>query len=149
MSKSTRLFWEELEVGSSLTTKSRTVTEADVVNFAGLSGDFNELHMSEEYAKNTAFGKRIAHGMLGLSIKSGLVQQLDLYEVVAFLGINWNFKAPIFLGDTVHVVQTIKSKRETKNPERGIVVIEAKLINQNGEVVQEGERTVMVKRKPS
>lgn len=149
MSKTTRLFWEELEVGSSLTTKSRTVTEADVVNFAGLSGDFNELHMSEGYARNTAFGKRIAHGMLGLSIKSGLVQQLDLYEVVAFLGITWNFKAPIFLGDTVHVVQTIKSKRETKNPERGIVVIEARLINQNGEVVQEGERTVMVKRKPS
>ena len=143
-------FYEDLEVGASYTTKGRTVTEADIVNFAGVSGDFNELHMSEEHAKKTPFGKRIAHGMLGLSITSGLVQQLNLYNdtLIAFLGLNWSFKGPILIGDTVHVVQTIKSKRETKNPERGIVVLEGKLINQRGEVVQEGERTVMVRRKP-
>ncbi|MFO8057704.1 MAG: MaoC/PaaZ C-terminal domain-containing protein [bacterium] len=141
------LFYEDLEEGASYVSKARTVTEADVVNFAGISGDFNELHMNDEHAKKTAFGKRIAHGMLGLSICSGLVQQLDLYNdtLVAFLGLNWSFKKPIFIGDTVHAVQTIKSKRETRNPARGIVVLETSLKNQDGEVVQEGERTVMIR----
>ena len=143
-------FYEDLEVGASYTTKSRTVTEADIVNFAGVTGDYNELHMSEEFAQKTPFGKRIAHGMLGLSMSMGLVQQLNLYQetVIAFLGLNWNFKGLILIGDTIHVVQAIKSKRETKNPERGIVVWEGKIINQRGEVVQEGERTLLVQRKP-
>ena len=143
------LFYEELTVGASYTTKARTVTEADIVNFAGLSGDYNELHMNEEHAKKTQFGKRIAHGLLGLAISSGMTQQLDLYNdtLIAFLGLTWSFKGPVFIGDTVHVVQTIKSKRETKKPGRGIVTLETKLINQNGEVVQEGERTVMVRMK--
>ena len=143
-------YYEELEVGKTYTTKGRTVTEADIVNFAGISGDYNELHMNDEYAKNTAFGKRIAHGLLGLTISSGMSQQLDIYNtsLIAFLGLTWNFKGPVFIGDTLHVEQSIKSKRETKNPERGIVVLEAKLINQRGEVVQIGERTVMVRRKP-
>jgi len=143
-------FYEDLEVGASYTTKSRTVTEADIVNFAGVTGDFNEIHMSEEFAQKTPFGKRIAHGMLGLSMSMGLVQQLNLYQetVIAFLGLTWNFKGPILIGDTIHVVQSIKSKRETKNPERGIVVWEGRIINQRGEVVQEGERTLLVMRKP-
>ena len=143
-------FYEDLEVGASYATKSRTVTEADIVNFAGVTGDFNELHLSEEYAKKTPFGKRIAHGALGLSISLGLAWQLNLYRetLIAFLGLNWNFKGPILIGDTIHLVQSIKSKRETKNPERGIVVLEGKLINQRGEVVQEGERTMMVRRRP-
>jgi len=143
-------FYEDLEVGACYTTKSRTVTEADIVNFAGVTGDFNEIHMSEEFAQKTPFGKRIAHGMLGLSMSMGLVQQLNLYQetVIAFLGLTWNFKGPILIGDTIHVVQSIKSKRETKNPERGIVVWEGKIVNQRGEVVQEGERTLMVMRKP-
>lgn len=142
-------FYEDLEVGATFTTKGRTVTDADVVNFAGVSGDFNELHTNEEYARRTNFGRRIAHGMLGMAISSGLTQQLDLYNdtLIAFLGITWSFKAPIFIGDTVHVVQSVKSKRETKNPERGIVVFESRLINQRGEVVQEGERTIMIRRK--
>jgi len=141
------LFFEELEEGATYTTKSRTVTEADIVNFAGVSGDFNELHLNEEHAKKTAFGKRIAHGMLGLAICSGLVQQLDLYNdtLIAFLGITWSFKGPIFIGDTVHAEQTIKSKRLTKKPGRGVLVLETRLINQRGEAVQEGERTVMVR----
>jgi len=141
------LFYEDLEEGATYSTKSRTVTEADIVNFAGISGDFNELHMNEEHARKTAFGKRIAHGMLGLAICSGLVQQLDLYNdtLVAFLGLNWGFKKPIFIGDTVYAEQTIKSKRLSKDPQRGIVVLETRLKNQDGEVVQEGERTVMIR----
>ncbi len=141
------LFYDDLEEGATYSTKSRTVTEADIVNFAGISGDFNELHMNEEHARSTVFGKRIAHGMLGLAICSGLVQQLDLYNdtLVAFLGLSWSFKKPIFIGDTVHAEQTIKDKRLSKNPERGIVAITTKLINQDGKVVQEGERTVMLR----
>ena len=89
--------------------------------------------------------------MLGLAICSGLVQQLDLYNdtLVAFLGITWSFKGPIFIGDTVHAEQTIKSKRLTKKPGRGVVVLETRLVNHRGGVVQEGERTVMVRTKDS
>jgi len=143
------LFYEDLEVGMSFTTKGRTVTEADIVNFAGISGDYNQLHLNEEYAKETQFKKRIAHGLLGLTISSGLTQQMDLYNdtLIAFLGLTWTFKGPVFIGDTVHVAQSIKEKRETRKPGRGIVVFESKLINQRGETVQEGERTIMIKMK--
>jgi acyl dehydratase len=145
------LFYEDLEVGASYKTKGRTVTEADIVNFAGVSGDFNELHLNDEFAKATQFKKRIAHGLLGLAISSGLTQQLDLYNdtLVAFLGLTWGFKGPIFIGDTIHVVQTIKSKRETKKPDRGIVTFAVQVINQRGEVAQDGERTLMIRRKTS
>jgi acyl dehydratase len=147
--KPTGLFYEDLEVGRTFKTKGRTVTETDIVNFAGISGDYNELHMNEEYAKNTQFKKRIAHGLLGLTISSGLTQAMDLYNdtLIAFLGLTWSFKAPIFIGDTVHVEQTIKEKRETKKPGRGIVTFETKLINQDGEVAQIGERSIMIRMK--
>lgn len=145
------LFYEDLAVGAVYKTKGRTVTEADIVNFAGVSGDFNELHLNEEFAKGTQFGKRIAHGLLGLAISSGLTQQLDLYNdtLVAFLGLTWSFKGPVFIGDTIHVVQTIKQKRETKKPDRGIVTFGVQVMNQRGEVAQEGERTLMIRRKSS
>ncbi len=141
------LYYEDLEVGSEYKTKGRTVTETDVVNFAGLSGDFNQLHTNAEYAAGTQFGKRIAHGMLGLTISTGLTQQLDLYNeaIIAFLGLTWRFTGPIFIGDTIHVVQTVKEKRLTKKPGRGVVTFGVELKNQKDEVVQAGERTVMLK----
>jgi acyl dehydratase len=143
------MFFEEFEVGQVFKSRGRTVTEADIVNFAGLSGDYNPLHTDEEFAKKTIFGKRIAHGMLGLTISTGLSQRLGILDdtIMAFLGLEWSFRAPIFIGDTVHLEQTVKSKRETSKPDRGIIVFESKLINQNGESVQEGSRTVMVRRK--
>ena len=143
------MFFEEFEVGQVFKSRGRTVTEADIVNFAGLSGDYNPLHTDEEFAKKTIFGKRIAHGMLGLTISTGLSQRLGILDdtIMAFLGLEWNFRAPIFIGDTVHLEQTVKSKRETSKPDRGIIVFECKLINQNGEPAQEGTRTVMVRRK--
>jgi len=143
------LYYDDLDEGTSWTTKGRTITEADIINFAGFSGDYNELHTNVEYANNTAFGKRIAHGMLGLAVSTGLTQQPDLYNqaIIAFLGLDWKFTGPIFIGDTIHVVQSVKSKRETKKPGRGIVVFESKVINQRGEVVQQGERTIMLKMK--
>jgi len=143
------LYFEEFEVGQLFKSRGRTVTEADIVNFAGLSGDYNPLHTDEEFAKKTIFGKRIAHGMLGLTISTGLSQRLGILDdtIMAFLGLEWNFKAPVFIGDTLYLEQTVKSKRETSKPDRGIIVFEAKLFNQKGEIVQEGTRSVMVRRK--
>lgn len=143
------LYFEEFEVGQLFKSRGRTVTEADIVNFAGLSGDYNPLHTDEEFAKKTIFGKRIAHGMLGLTISTGLSQRLGILDdtIMAFLGLEWNFKAPVFIGDTLHLEQSVKSKRETSKADRGIIVFEAKLVNQKGEIVQEGTRSVMVRRK--
>lgn len=147
-------YFEDFEVGEIFVSPGRTVTEADVVNFAGLSADYNPLHVDAEYAKNSIFGERIAHGLLGLIIASGLFTRtalnLTLRETgLVLLGINnWKFTGPIRIGDTVHLEVEIADKRETKNPERGIIAFKRKLINQKGEVVQEGEMPMLVRRRP-
>jgi len=143
------MYYDEFNVGDEFVSPARTVTETDIVNFAGLSGDFNQLHTDEEFGKKTQFGKRIAHGLLGLAISSGLTQRTGITDgtVVAFLGLEWNFKGPIFIGDTIHVVQKILSMRETKKPDRGIIAFQTTVINQDGAVVQEGVRNVMIARK--
>ena len=132
-------------------TRSRTITEADVVAFAGLSGDFNPLHTDEEFAKKTMFGTRIAHGLLGLSIASGLINQMGIAEgtVMAFLGMTWNFKGALKFGDTITVRQRVADRRETSRQDRGILRMAISVINQHGEVVQEGEHTLMIKRRGS
>ena len=142
-------YWEDFDPGMRFVTRARTVTEADIVNFAGISGDWNPLHVDVEHAKAGPFGERIAHGMLGLTIASGLMQSLELYPdtLVAFLGLTWRFRGPIKIGDTIHVEQTIAEKKETKNPERGILSIATQVVNQKGEAVQEGERQVMILRR--
>lgn len=145
------LYWDEFEIGQKFKTVGRTITEADIVAFAGVSGDYNVLHMDEEYCKTTMFGSRIAHGLLGLSIYTGLFHATGITEgtVMAFLGVNWSFKKPIKIGDTISCEQEVVFKRETKKIDRGIVTFKARVINQRGEVVQEGERTVMVAKKPA
>jgi len=143
------LYYEDYHVGQEFVTKSRTVTEADVVNFAALSWDTNALHTDAEFAKKTPFGERIAHGMLGIVIHSELSQTLGIMEgtLVAFLGITWSFLLPIKIGDTVHVVQRVKEMRETSKADRGLVTFEKELINQRGETVQRGTTTVLLARK--
>ena len=143
-------YWDDFEVGTRYVTRSRTVTEADIVNFAGLSGDWNPLHVDIEHAKKGPFGERIAHGLLGLTIASGLMQSLELYPdtLIAFLGLTWRFRAPIKIGDTIRVEQVIAEKRETKNPERGILILGTQIVNQRNEVVQEGDRQMMLRRRP-
>jgi len=144
-------FFEDFAVGESFTTRARTITEADIVAFAGLSGDYNPLHTDEEFARTTPYGKRIAHGLLGLSVHSGLSQGLGITEgtTLAFLGLSWSFKAPIFIGDTLHVVQTVEEMRETSRPERGIIVFGCRVVNQRGEDVQTGTKTLMIRRRPA
>jgi len=146
-------YFEDLELGSVFSSPGRTVTETDIVIFAGLSADYNMLHTDAEYSKNTVFGERIAHGLLGLAIASGLFTRTELNRmlnetVIAMLGINsWRFTAPIKIGDTVHLEIEITSKKETSKPDRGVVAFKRRLINQRGEVVQEGEIPLMIKRK--
>jgi 3-hydroxybutyryl-CoA dehydratase len=141
-----RLYFNDVNVGDEWTTLSRTVTEADIVNFAGLSGDFNPLHMDEEFAKNnTAFKKRIAHGLLTLAIQSGLGAAVPAMRTMAFVGIKeWNFKGPVFIGDTITLKNKVEEKRLTSKGDRGIVTWRKQVVNQRGEVVQEGMTMTMV-----
>ncbi len=140
------LYFEDLEIGKRSISQRRTITETDIVGFAGLSGDFNPLHVDEEFAKKTLFGKRIAHGLLGLAISSGLPSSEPPWLVLAFMGLDWRFTKPIFIGDTVHCVSEVKRKKDG-GPDRGVVVLERKLINQREEVVQEGSYTLLVQKK--
>jgi len=143
------LYFEDFTVGQEFVTKARTVTEADVVNFAALSWDTNQLHTDAEFAKKGFFGERVAHGMLGLVIHAGLSQMLGITEgtILAFLGMTWKFHLPIKIGDTLHVVQRVKEMRETSKNDRGLLTFEKELVNQRGEVVQTGTTTVLLAKK--
>ncbi len=143
-------YYEQFELEKELVTRRRTVTEADIVTFAGLSGDYNLVHTDEVFAAAGPFGARIAHGPLGLSIAIGLLSQLNVIDdtALALLNVNWDFQGPIRIGDTIHVRATPVHKRETRNPERGILKLEMKVINQHGETVQTGSITLLVQRRP-
>jgi acyl dehydratase len=145
------LYWEEWEIGAEFESPARTVTEADIVMFAALSGDYNPLHVNEEYAKTTIFGTRIAHGPLVYAITAGLLFQLHLYDdtLIAFLGFeNLRFTGPVKAGDTIHAKIKVLEKRETSRPDRGVMKRELKVYNQRGEEVQEAIQAFLLKRKP-
>jgi acyl dehydratase len=144
-----RQFFEDIEVGQEYVSPGRTVTEADIVAFAGLSGDYNVLHTDAEFMRTSIFGERIAHGLLGLAIQSGLGTRAmpRPFATIAFLGLRWRFKGPIKIGDTIKVRIRVTDKRETSKPDRGIVVLQRTVTNQRGEVVQEGDTDVMVERR--
>ncbi len=144
-----RQFFEDIEVGHEYVSPGRTVTEADIVAFAGLSGDYNVLHTDAEFMRTSIFGERIAHGLLGLSIQSGLGTRAmpRPFATIAFLGLRWRFKGPIKIGDTIKVRIRVTDKRETSKPDRGIVVLQRTVTNQRGEVVQEGDTDIMVERR--
>lgn len=147
----TALYYEDFHLGQEFTTKGRTVTEADIVNFAALSWDTNALHTDAEFAKGTPFGERIAHGMLGLVFHAGLSQMLGITDgtLLAFMGMTWSFHHPIKINDTIHVAQRVKELRETSQPDRGLLTFEKELLNQHGQVVQSGTTTVLIARKNS
>ena len=145
-------YLDELNVGEEYITPSRTLTETDVVMFAAMSGDYNELHTSEEYMKGSQFGKRLVHGLLGLSISHGLIFRLGILDgtAIALLGVDtWQFKGPLFFGDTIRVKVKIAEVRPSKSkPDRGILQLHMEIINQDDTVVQSGYKTLMMKRKP-
>jgi acyl dehydratase len=149
MSEPSRQYFEDIQVGDEYVSPGRTVTETDIVAFAGLSGDYNVLHTNAEFMKSSIFGERIAHGLLGLAISSGLGTRAMArpYATLAFLGLRWRFKAPIKIGDTIKVRMKVTGKRETSKPDRGIVTVQRHVLNQRGEVVQEGDTELMIERR--
>lgn len=141
-------YFEDFTVGEVLETPARTIGETEVSQFAQLTGDFNPLHTDTEFAAASGFGGRIAHGLLGLSLVPGLVSRLGVFEgtAVAALGVeDWRYRAPIMIGDTIHVRVTISDKRTTSDPERGVLIREVEVVNQRDEVVQSGRMPIMVK----
>ena len=144
------LYFEEMDEGLEMVSPRRTVTETDVVMFAGLSGDYNPLHTDAEFARGTRFGQRIAHGLLGLSIATGLADRLGFIEgtAIAFMGLEWKFKAPILIGDTIHMTAHMLRKRAIPRLGGGIVVFGIAIKNQRGETVQEGQWSVLIKSRP-
>jgi acyl dehydratase len=144
------LYYEDVEVGAVFATHGRTITEADVVNFAGVSGDFNPLHMDSEYAQGSIFGRRVAHGALVLSVAMGLRQGLSLFDgtLMGLLEVrSWRFLAPVFIGDTVRVETEISELRPTSKPDRAVMTQRVSVLNQDDSVVQEGELVALLKRR--
>ncbi len=144
-------YFEEFTVGERIVTAARTVTEADVVNFAGLSGDYNPIHTDAAFAARTPFGQRIAHGLLVTSIASGLAMQTGFIEgtTLAFREIReWKFVKPVFIGDTVHVVITVEKTRPMRRLGGGAVDFKLDVRNQHGDTVMKGVWTVLVLSRP-
>jgi acyl dehydratase len=139
------LYFDDVEVGQEWRSLGRTVTEADVVNFAGVSGDFNPIHMDHEFAKTTLFGRPIAHGLLVFSIASGLGLFSPPMRTLAFLAIReWHFRGPVFLGDTIHLTTRVLEKEIRSRGRRGSVTWQRRILNQEGKVVQEGVTLTLV-----
>ena len=143
------LHFEEFEVGGKMETIGRTITEADIVNFAGLSGDFNRIHTDAQYAANDTFGQRVAHGMLVQSIATGLAVQSGIMEgtVLAFRELTCKFSLPVFIGDTIHVALEITGKKPFRRLGGGNINIKYAVVNQHGKAVQRGEWVMLIKSK--
>jgi 3-hydroxybutyryl-CoA dehydratase len=141
------LYFEDYEPGDSVTSQGRTVTEADIVNFAALSGDWNAIHVDAEVARGGMFGERIAHGMLGLSIATGLAARLGFIDetVIAFMGLDWKFRGAIKIGDTIKVRAEVGEKKAARRLGGGLVTFNVEVLNQRGEPVQKGTWTMLVK----
>ena len=146
---SAHLYFDDLEVGNEWTSGGRTVTEADIVNFAGFSGDFNPIHIDHEYAKTTPFRRPIAHGFAVFCMASGMGISAPAVRTMAMLRVTlWNFTLPVFAGDTVRSVSRVKEKTVRGRGRRGEIVWYRAVINQDGKVVQDGEVVTLVECRP-
>ncbi|MBF6245656.1 MaoC family dehydratase N-terminal domain-containing protein [Nocardia elegans] len=145
----TGIRFDDLQTGMRFDTCRRTVTEADVVNFCGVSGDFHSLHTDAEAMRDSPFGQRIAHGALVLSMVTGLRGRLHMFtdSLLAFAEIRrWRFLAPVFIGDTIRVSNEIIELRPTSKADRGVMVQRVEVFNQHDSRVQEGEIVSILKR---
>lgn len=145
--------YEDLHVGMAFRSPGRTITDADLVGFAGLTGDHSELHTSEVYARASQFGQRVAHGMLGLAYAHGLMwaRTGELRETaIAFLGISdWRFVGPIFVGDTIFVNYRVAELRDSRSkPDQAIATFDVELVDQDGRVVQRGRKALLLSKVP-
>jgi len=144
----TGLYFEEFEVGQTIASAGRTITEADIVNFAGLTGDWNQMHTDARFAASHPFGQRVAHGLLVMSIASGLVMRLGFLEgtALAFREIGeWKFSLPVFIGDTIQVRATVIETRPMRRLGGGLVNVRVEVVNQDDQVVQRGTWGVLVR----
>jgi acyl dehydratase len=140
-------FFEELETGEVVITAGRTITEGDIVSFAGLTGDYNQIHIDAQYAASEMFEQRVAHGLLILSIAVGLSVQTGLIEgtVLLFRELDWKFSKPVLIGDTIHVKIEIKEKKYLARLGGGNITMKISVLNQNDEVVNRGTWIMLVK----
>jgi acyl dehydratase len=148
---SSGLYFEDFQIGQVGRSATRTISDGDVMLFAGLSGDFNEIHTSETFAAKSFFGRRVAHGLLGLSIASGLAVQMGFMRttVEMFRSLEWEFTAPIYLGDTVQVQAEVAELKAFPRLKNGRVTFKITLHNQKDEVVQRGSWSILIKSKPT
>ena len=144
------LFFDDVEVGQEWESLGRTVTESDIVHFAGISGDFNPIHIDHEFAKTTVYRQPIAHGLLIWSISSGLGLFSPPMRTLAFLALKeWKFVAPVFIGDTVRLRSKVVEKQERSRGRRGVITWYRQIINQDGKIVQEGQTETLVEGRAS
>jgi acyl dehydratase len=142
------LTFDEFEIDARFTSPGRTVTEADVVAFAGLSGDFNPLHTDAEFGKTTPFGERVAHGMLVVAMATGMANWTGIFEgtTLALMEQLIRYKGAVRFGDTVRLELQVLEKKATSKPDRGVVRFAARVCNQRDEAVIDGEWTLLMKR---
>ena len=145
------LYVEDFEINVTHRTRGRTIGESDVSQFAGLVGDFNPLHVDEEFSRKSIFGGRVAHGPLVLSTAIGLMSQLNWIDGTALglLGISWEFHAPVRFGDTISAKVTPLEARPSNTPGRGVLKIGFEVLNQNEEIVQVGSIVLLMQRRPT
>lgn len=144
-------YFEDVEIGQTLVTRGRTITEADIVQFAALTGDYNPMHTDAEYMKTHPMGQRVAHGMLTLSYAVGQLYQLGFMErtVLAFRGLEMKFSLPVFIGDTIRVRLTITGKKEARRLGGGLITAEVRIVNQQGKTVQSGTMELLLASRPA
>lgn len=146
--KTRGLTFDQFNIGDVFESPARTVTEADVTAFAGLSGDFNPLHVDESFAKTTPFGTRIAHGMLSAAMATGMANWIGVFEgtTLALMEQVIQYKGAVKFGDTLHLELAVIEKKETSKPDRGVVIFGTQVCNQDGKAVIEGKWTLMMRR---
>lgn len=144
------LYFEEFEVGATLLTRGRTITEADLINFAGLTGDYNPMHTDAEYCKTSFMGQRVAHGMLVMSYAVGQAYQLGILErtVLAFRALEVKFSQPVLIGDTIRVELVVSETKEAARLGGGVVNLTFRILNQDDKAVQKGTMTLLMASKP-
>lgn len=147
LARSGGLFFEEFTPGDDVTSVGRTITEADVVSFAALSGDWNLIHTDAEYSKGHMFGQRVAHGLLILSVASGLAVRMGFMEdtILAFRALEWKMQRPIFIGDTMRVRLTVENTKPMARLGGGLVNFKVEVLNQSDEICQRGNWEMLVK----
>ena len=144
------LYFEEFEVGATMRTRGRTITEADLVQFAALTGDFNPMHTDAEYSRGAFMGQRVAHGMLTISYAIGQAYQLGILErtVLGFRGLEMKFSSPVYIGDTIHAELTVAETKAARRLGGGVVALDIRILKQDGAVVQKGRLSLLMLSKP-